>query len=75
VVVNGNVFREITRTALYNDVNFPALAQTWQALAAASSPSRTAASLTMSAYVTGKERDRRPRSSVRSSQVPRGACR
>jgi pimeloyl-ACP methyl ester carboxylesterase len=38
MVVNGNIFREITRTALHNDVNFPSLAQTWQALATASSP-------------------------------------
>jgi pimeloyl-ACP methyl ester carboxylesterase len=31
--VDGNLFREVTRSSLYNDVNFPLLAQFWQLLA------------------------------------------
>ncbi|MEV4350160.1 alpha/beta hydrolase [Actinoplanes sp. NPDC049596] len=41
LVVNGNTLREMTRTALYSDSTFPALAQTWQALATPSSPPST----------------------------------
>ncbi|GII20662.1 alpha/beta fold hydrolase [Planosporangium mesophilum] len=35
LVVTGNLFREITRSALYNDHNFPDLASIWQTLAQA----------------------------------------
>ena len=31
-VLNGNVFREITRSGLYGDLAFPSLAETWQSL-------------------------------------------
>jgi pimeloyl-ACP methyl ester carboxylesterase len=45
LVINGNVFRELTRSALYDDRNFPVLAQNWQALSAATAPAALAAAL------------------------------
>jgi hypothetical protein len=39
VVVNGNVFREITHAFLYDDRLFPDLAETWRTLATGSTPS------------------------------------
>jgi hypothetical protein len=41
--INGNVFREITRSYLYDDRFFPYLAETWQALAQAAVPAGAAA--------------------------------
>ncbi len=42
LLINGNVLREITRSLLYDDRNFPDLAQIWQALGAPA-PAGTAA--------------------------------
>ncbi len=38
-VISGNVFRELTRSLLYDDAAFPILAADWQYLADASAPS------------------------------------
>jgi len=43
LVVNGNVFREITRSGLYDDRNFPSLAEIWQSLAGGAAPALAAA--------------------------------
>jgi pimeloyl-ACP methyl ester carboxylesterase len=49
LVVTGNVFREITRGALYSDRSFPDLAQTWQFLASAGTPKATGSSAALAA--------------------------
>ncbi len=38
IVVTGNLFREITRSLLYNDRDFPVLAAVWQAFAQETAP-------------------------------------
>ncbi|MGC9666326.1 alpha/beta fold hydrolase [Planosporangium sp. 12N6] len=43
LTVNGNVLREITRSSLYDDHGFPALAEVWQFLAESSAPAPVSA--------------------------------
>ena len=38
LTITGNVFREITRSYLYDDRNFPSLAEIWQALSQSAAP-------------------------------------